>query len=435
MIFEKYRLKKSEVFSALLVTVLGSGLSKLILVAVTFYCTNMLSKEGFGELSFVRNTLQMILCLCVANFINLCTKYVAELFTQSRSGSKLLLLFLFSLSVCVLFSILINVLSDHQILLFVHSVNLIPFFKVIGLLLPLFMLQPLIEGVFRGLKDFKIVGFLQITTSLFFVLFVVLGIKLFSTKGAIIGVLLYYTFYSLISLFVLSKKINILSSIRKYYKGIYNEFSTLYKVILPVFLLSFIDAPINWWAQVYMSKIEGMESIASMTVILQVRNVVLLLPTYYFSTLTTFVARQNAESNHVAYYSKFNKSIKLLLLFSIGGVLLLQFFDQFILKLFGSEYANELWAYLISNLAIPFLVIANLLKVDLVVREFQRFLLLSSIVSSLMFIFTLYFLVHLGYSTVVSYFVGQFVQVIIIFTMCASVYIRGFLKFKHLRSC
>ena len=428
-------MKKSEVFSALLVTVLGSGLSKLILVGVTFYCTNMLSKEGFGELSFVRNTLQMILCLCVANFINLCTKYVAELFTQQRSGSKLLLLFFFSLSICVLFSILMNVLSDSQILSFVHSVNLIYFFRVIGLLLPLFMLQPLIEGVFRGLKEFKTIGVLQVLTSLFFVLCVILGIKISSTKGAIIGVLLYYAFYSIVSLLVLSRKINIFSSIRKYYNGIYKEFSTLYKVILPVFLLSFIDAPINWWAQVYMSRIEGMESIASMTVILQIRNMVLLLPTYYFSTLTTFVARQNAEGNQIAYYSKFNKSIRLLLLFSISGVLLLQIFDHFILNLFGTEYTNEIWGYFISNLAIPFLVIANLLKVDLVVREFQRFLLLSSLISSAMFIFTLYFFVYIGYSTVDSYFIGQFVQVIIILIMCASIYVQGFLEFKRQHSC
>lgn len=422
------KIKKSEVFSALLITILGSGLSKLILVIVTFYCTNSLTKEGFGELSFVRNTLQMILCLCVANFINLCTKYVAELYTQHRSGSKLLLLFLFSLTVCSIFSIVMNVLPEDSILLLIHSKNLIPYFRILGLLLPLFMLQPLIEGVLRGLKKFKTISLLQISSSLFFVLFVISGIHFYSTNGAIIGVFLYYAFYSFICLLVLSKQINIISSIRKYYSGIHHEFPTVYKIILPVFLLSFIDAPINWWAQVYMSKLDGMVSIASMTVILQVRNIMLLVPTYYFNTLTTFVARQNADGNKISYYSKFNKSIKYLLIFSILGFCLLQLLDQFILGLFGEGYKNESVAYMISNFAIPFLIIGNLLKIDLVVREFQGFLLSVSIISSALFIFTLYFLVDMGYSSVIAYFVGQFIQVLVIVLMCACVYIRGYLS-------
>lgn len=430
MILKRYRLNQSEVFSALLITVLGSGLSKLILVGVTFYCTNSLSKEGFGELSFIRNTLQMILCLCVANFINLCTKYVAELFTQKRSGSRLFLLFLFSLSICVLFSIIINIVPDNQLLKLVHSDNLIPFFRILGLLLPLFMLQPLIEGVFRGLKKFKLIGLLQISTSIFFAICVICGIYFFSTKGAIIGVLVYYALYSLISLFILSRYINILTSIRKYSKGAYSEIPTLYKVILPVFLLSFIDAPVNWWAQVYMSNLEGMESIASMTVILQIRNIMLLIPTYYFSTLTTFVARQNAEGNLISYYSKFNKSIRYLLLFSILGVFSLQLLEQPILGLFGGEYKNDFFPYLISNLAIPFLIIGNLLKIDLVVREYQRFLLFVSAVSSALFIVTLYYLTYIGYTSVIAYFSGQLVQVLVITIMCAYVYTKGFLNNK-----
>lgn len=431
MTFERFRLKQSEVFSALLITVLGSGLSKLILVGVTFYCTNSLSKEGFGELSFIRNTLQMILCLCVANFVNLCTKYVAELFTQKESGSKLFLLFLFSLSICVCFSIIINIIPDDQLLKFIHSANLIPFFRILGLLLPLFMLQPLIEGVLRGLKKFKLIGLLQVSTSIFFAFCVICGTYFFSTKGAIVGVLLYYTLYSLISLFLLSRNVNIIASIRKYSKNAYKEISTLYKIIFPVFLLSFIDAPVNWWAQVYMSKLEGMESIASMTVILQVRNIMLLIPTYYFSTLTTFVARQNAEGCLISYYSKFNKSIKCLLLFSVFGVFLLQLLEQPILGLFGGEYKNEFFPYLISNLAIPFLIIGNLLKIDLVVREFQGFLLFVSTISSALFILSLYSLTYLGYSSVVAYFFGQLVQVLVITVMCAYVYVKGFLSCKY----
>ena len=68
-------LKGSSLINSFFVTLLGSGMSKFILVAATFYCTNMLTKAEFGEFSFVRNTLAMILTICANNFSSLCTKF------------------------------------------------------------------------------------------------------------------------------------------------------------------------------------------------------------------------------------------------------------------------------------------------------------------------------------------------------------------------
>ena len=75
MIFKiKHHIEKSNLFKGFIVTILGSGSSKIILVLATFICSNLLGKMEFGELSFVRNTLNMILCICALNFSALCTK-------------------------------------------------------------------------------------------------------------------------------------------------------------------------------------------------------------------------------------------------------------------------------------------------------------------------------------------------------------------------
>ena len=57
MIFKvKHHMEKSKLIKGFIVTILGSGSSKIILVLATFICSNLLGKMEFGELSFVRNT-------------------------------------------------------------------------------------------------------------------------------------------------------------------------------------------------------------------------------------------------------------------------------------------------------------------------------------------------------------------------------------------
>lgn len=71
MFFERIRSKfeNSQLFSSFIFTLGGSGISKLLLIVATFYCSNTLSELEFGEFSFVRNTLNMILCICALNFL------------------------------------------------------------------------------------------------------------------------------------------------------------------------------------------------------------------------------------------------------------------------------------------------------------------------------------------------------------------------------
>lgn len=93
---------RSSLLNSFIATLLGSGTSKVILVFATFVCSNLLEKMEFGELSFVRNTLNMILCICALNFTTLCTKFATEAKTSIESLHRLFILFLFSIVVCIL---------------------------------------------------------------------------------------------------------------------------------------------------------------------------------------------------------------------------------------------------------------------------------------------------------------------------------------------
>lgn len=183
------------------------------------------------------------------------------------------------------------------------------YFRLVGLLLPMFMLQPLIEGVFRGFKLFKLIGILQTTTSVIFVIFVCLGAYLCGLDGAVIGLIMYYFIYALISCCVCVKRL----PLRKAFSSISwlslkSQFGILWTMVLPVFVLSFIEAPINWWAQVLMTKYDSIGSIGSMSAILQIRNLLIIVPNYFFSTFTAFQATLNAQGNQKQYFSNLKKA-------------------------------------------------------------------------------------------------------------------------------
>lgn len=406
---------KSPFFKAFISTILGSGFSKLILIVVTFYCTHALSKEYFGAFSFVRNTLNMILCMCVANYINLCTKFTVEAQTQRVSRVRLLILYIFSLIVCVIVGLGLSFAPSKWLINITGRNDLLFSFRLIGFLLPLFMLQPLNEGILRGLKKFKVIGVVQVSTSILFFLCVAIGIRLNNYIGGIYGMLLYYGLYSVITICVVGRYINIYRIIKSYYREIRSEVSVVNRMILPVFILSFIEAPLNWWAQVIMAKNAGMVVISTMTAILQIRNFVIILPSYYMNTFTSFATSLNAQHNYKVYYNKFGKSI---IVFILGSFLLLvvfQIFSRQILGLYGTDYAEDSFPFFIANLSIPFLLVGNLLKIDLIIHEHQRLMLMVSIISSIAFICCMLLLIHVGIDSVVSYFGGQLAQVLILY--------------------
>ena len=179
------RFKSSRLFSSFFVTSLGSGISKVIMILGTFYCTTALTKMEFGEYSFIRNTLTMLLTICASNFSSLCTKFASEVSTSVASVKRLFILFLFSLSVCTIAGILLLILPPDVIRSILGSNQSIEYFRFAGLLLPLFMIQPLIEGTLRGRMHFKIISWLQVISSLIFVLLLVVGIQYSGVSGAI----------------------------------------------------------------------------------------------------------------------------------------------------------------------------------------------------------------------------------------------------------
>lgn len=417
------QIKNSALMKGFIATSLGSGTSKFILVLATFVCSNMLGKMEFGELSFVRNTLNMILCICALNFSALCTKFTTEAKTSPVSLHRLFLLFAFSFTACIIIGLLLIISSEEILLNFLSTTIVVKFFRIAGVLLPLFMLQPLIEGVLVGLKRFKLIGILQTLSSLFYLVVVAIGIGAGGLNGALIGVMFYYALYSVVSLLILYRKINPHIIISKL-SGFWGEKKSILTMIMPIFLMSFIDAPVMWIAQVILSKTGSMESIGSMTAMMQIRNLAMLIPGYFSNTYLAFAGELNSQKRYTEYYSQLRKLIKIYLLAGFGVFLVFSLFSKQILFLYGSDFVEDWPVMIVSNIGIPLTMLIVLFRMDLLLKDHQQYLLYISLTWNTVWLTSLYVMITFDMNPLFSFFLSQTIGAIVFLMGLYLVYSR-----------
>ena len=422
------RFTGSKLFRGFAATLLGSGVSKVILVLATFVCSNLLGKMEFGELSFVRNTLNMILCICALNFTTLCTKFTTEAKSSIESLHRLVLLFVFSIGVCVIVGIFLVFAPESLLLKILSTVTIVKFFKIVGALLPLFILQPLIEGVLRGLKQFKLIGILQIASSLFYLGVVYFGIVWNGLNGALIGVMLYFALYSVVSILILCLNIPIKKTV-SLTKGFWAEKVSIRTMILPIFFMSFIDAPVMWVSQVILSKSGSMESIGSMTAMLQIRNLAMLIPSYFTSTYIAFAGDLNAQKQYNAYYGQFSKIEKMYLIIGLSMFAVFSVSAKPILFLYGRDFVSDWPVMILSNAAIPITLLIGLYRIDLMLKEHQQALLYTSIIWNVIWLVSQYVMMLSGIEALYTFFGSQLLGAVIYVGILLSIYKRDKVKF------
>lgn len=419
----KQRSSGSKLIKGFVATILGSGASKIILVLATFVCSNLLGKMEFGELSFVRNTLNMILCICALNFTTLCTKFTTEAKTSVESLHRLALLFIFSIGICVLIGGFLVLAPESLLLQLLSTATVVKFFKIVGVLLPLFMLQPLIEGVLRGLKLFKLIGILQTASSAFYLGAVYGGIVWNGLDGALIGVMAYFALYSMVSVLVLWHKCPMQKQFPRL-KGLWAEKSSIKTMILPLFLMSFIDAPVMWVSQVILSKAGSMEAIGSMTAMMQIRNLAMLIPSYFTNTYIAFAGELNAQKKYTAYYSQYQKIEKIYWMIGISMFVVFSIFAQPILYLYGKDFVSDWPAMIISNLAIPLSMLIGLYRMDLLLKDHQQALLYTSIVWNAVWLLAQYIMVIIGVNPLYSFFASQLLGAVAFIAILFTIYLK-----------
>lgn len=384
-------IKQSELLKGFFSSTIWGGLSKVIMVAVTFYCTNSLDPDGFGEFSFIRETLNLVLSICAVNFSTLTVKLAAESMKVEDSLRRLYLLFIFTICVTVLFAIIVVALPYDVILSFTKGNNVAYFVKISALLLPFFIIQPLVSAVFRGYKQFNLVGIYETVFSLLFLVFVIIGIHIGDYKGAVWAMLAYYFLFSVFGLIILFKynqKTHYLVRIR----DVFSQKRSIYNMIAPIFITSFIEAPLMWLAQAEIGRRASYALVGGLSVMLTIRYLIQIVPTYFYQSFVPHVTILNSEKKYKDYFEKYKQVVNSLLLIAIVLIPILIVCGKFLLSLFNEQYISYYDSYIISVVIVPFLLLSTLYKINLMIREHQVSIMIMTMISSVLFIVSFYFL-------------------------------------------
>lgn len=189
-----------------------------------------------------------------------------------------------------------------------------------------------------------------------------------------------------------------------------------------MFVFSFIEAPIFGFLQVLLTKHATVEVVAGMTVIKQLRNFSVLIPTYFFSTFLAFAGKMNAEKRYVEYFNKFDRFLRIFALIGIGVGFLLSVSGKGLLWLYSPEYVGDWMSLCISNICIPLAMTNTLLKQELLLQEHQRYMMVVSIITAFSWIGAYYALYAFGMEPLVGFFVGETISLVISFSLLYMYY-------------
>lgn len=81
----------------------------------------------------------------------------------------------------------------------------------------------------------------------------------------------------------------------------------LKKIIIPVFLMSFVEAPLLWFAQAEIAKRGSYALVGGLSVILTIRYAIQVLPTYFYQAFTPIVTLLNMKGEYREYFNKLKK--------------------------------------------------------------------------------------------------------------------------------
>jgi len=275
--------------------------------------------------------------------------------------------------------------------------------------------------VLRGLLKFKTVGVLQITSSLFWSATTVTGIQLYGFDGAVICLLLYYSFYTLISIAAIWKH-RLFFKINFCKEKIKRNIPVLQSMILPVFVMSFIEAPVLWVSQLMLAHYESAEAVGGMTVIMQIRNFSILIPTYFFNTFVAFAGDMNAKKQYTSYFNKFGRLMRLFALYGVIVAVTFSVFGELILSLYGKAYMHDNISLFLSNIGILPLIFLGLLRIDLIIQEHQKQLLYISIGWNCVWLLLFFITLKMGMTPLYAFFASQLIGITLQYTLYYAVY-------------
>jgi O-antigen/teichoic acid export membrane protein len=402
----------------------GSVLSQMIGMLTSIYTARILGKVGFGELGIIRSSVLMFGSLAGFGIGLAATKYIAEFRTidKLKTGRIIGVLNATSTTLGLSASVLCFFMSDFLSIAMFSSSDFSVMIKYASPLLFLGSYSSYQIGVISGFEKFKALSLIMLVDSVLLLLFIGLGTYYYRVSGALIGTVISSILGVFVKGFYLVKvyRIHEISITHKSYKS---EIFNLMKFVLPTILFGVALQPFEWFSRVLLSRQNhGTAELGIFLVAFTWSQLVMFLPLQLTGSLGSVLPNLLANGDVKQVKRAIKKSFILIFIFAILTALVLFAISNFILRSYGSDFANGKISLYVMIATYSVAAITVLFRSILIILNKPWIQFIHTIILGFLLVAGTYFFIRngsLGLSQAyfVSHSIFTIIQFITVFTM------------------
>ena len=340
-------IKSSEVYSKIATgafwSILGTFISKLIVLVAGIVCANLLGPKGYGELGIIRSTINMFVIFGTAGMGVTATKFISQyrknniekvgtIFAISNiftfiSG------FVISLFVIIFSPGVSEILNEPELCFSIRFGGLLLFFSIVN---------GCYNGSLLGYENFKSLAINTFGSSLIEAVFVVAGAYWGGVAGALIGYgigIMSLTVFNKFSVHKLFKASGVMPNYSNLHIG---DFKVLYQFSLPAALSSFIVVPSYWIARALLANHSGFEEVGMYEAAEQWRTIILFIPSALSNIILPMLSGYQSLNDSHSYKKTFYCNLLLNVSVSALVAAIVILFSGLILDVYGQGFDNRL---------------------------------------------------------------------------------------------
>lgn len=382
-------------------SLLGSVLSKFLVLLSTILVSRLLGKETYGQLGIIRTTIQLFLAFSAFGIGTTASKYIAEYRnTNKYETSKIYLISnIFALTMATIISLIVILLAPIIATKSFQSPELTDEIRIAGFILFFSTLNGAQTGTLAGFEDFKSIAKASVVSGVAEIILVVTGSILGGLKGTLLGFGFAYFIAWMYYSYCISKHFHwITNNLKCILKSLkLQDFAIIYKFSLPIAISSILSIPAIWWTKTYLVRNCGFGAMASYTVAEQWRTQLLFIPSAISQVMLPILSSMNYTGNQKDKVNAIKINLIINISISLILCLVILLVGKYIVKAYGSDYNNTMPLYILAITGV-IISITNVLGSVIISHNKAWQVLYINLIWGVSLVFLSIYFISLGYS-------------------------------------
>lgn len=409
-----------DVLSAIKWSFIGQILTRMINLISAIILARLMLPEKFGAYTYILGTLVFFSQLISLSIRTTSTRNIAFLLNADKESCekyiKVTLFAGFYLSIVGIISVIILVLNfkDSNIINY-YSTNLL-IFTSLAIFSELF--YGLILGILGGLKLFKVINLITISSNFGKFIFGIVFYIFFDINGAIIGWVGVSILVALFGMLLLHQElINEKFSIWNYkLTETKKEFLLFIKISIPISIEASFILISTWYIQTLILNdlIQGKTQLAIYNVAYQWKSLAIYFPAILINLLQPFLSNYHGKGDKNEFDRLINITQKVVFISSVLITFLLIISSELIIKMFGNGFEEARTILIILIIPSIFIGLSSLYRETFISKGFVWLIAVGNLVMALVNVI-LFYLLKEYYSMSMSFAIAVSCSEILIF--------------------